>query len=149
MKPTNPVAALSRVAAVAALLFSAAGALAQDGGPPPGPPRTPPPEAITACSGKAASDACQVTLGDRTEAGTCFAFDGSTLACRPARGPGGRGGHRGPPPEAVEACKEIADGEACAVTLGGDTLDGTCAKGPDGNGPLACRPTRMPAPAGR
>ncbi|MFT3914131.1 MAG: hypothetical protein QM704_08430 [Anaeromyxobacteraceae bacterium] len=139
------VATVTRAAAAAALLATAGHAAAQEG-PPPGPPRQPPPEAIQACSGRAASDACQVSLGGRSESGTCFAFDGTTLACRPAHGPGG---HRGPPPEAVEACKGVAEGEACAVTLGGNTLDGTCAKGPDGSGTLACRPSRMPPPPDR
>ncbi|MFO0582889.1 MAG: hypothetical protein U0229_11480 [Anaeromyxobacter sp.] len=139
------VVTVTRAAAAAALLATAGHAAAQEG-PPPGPPRQPPPEAIQACSGKAASDACQVSFGGRTESGTCFAYDGTTLACRPAHGPGG---HRGPPPEAVEACKGVAEGEACAVTLGGNTLDGTCAKGPDGAGALACRPSRMPPPPDR
>jgi hypothetical protein len=52
--------------------------------------------------------------------------------------------HRGPPPEAITACEKLADGDACKVTLGPNTLDGTCAKTPDGV--LACRPEHMPPP---
>jgi hypothetical protein len=112
-------------------------------------PPAPPPEAVAACAGKAAADACTVTLGDHAEQGTCATFDGAgALACRPAHPPpGGHGRPPGPPPEALEACSGLAQGAACAVTLGGDTLDGSCEPGPGGEA-LACRPARMPPPPG-
>jgi hypothetical protein len=52
-----------------------------------------------------------------------------------------------PPPvpkEAIAACASLQAGDACTVTLGGNTLDGTCAKTPDDV--LACRPSRPPGP---
>jgi hypothetical protein len=52
----------------------------------------------------------------------------------------------GPPPEAVDACKDKSEGNACVVNLHGTTIDGTCRNGPDGNGPLACMPAHPPAP---
>ena len=54
--------------------------------------------------------------------------------------------HHGPPPEAIEACKGLAVGDVCAVTFGGNTHDGTCTRGPDGKGVLACLPKDMPPP---
>jgi hypothetical protein len=42
----------------------------------------------------------------------------------------------GPPPAAVEACRNANAGDACSF----DGISGTCARGPDGNGPLACKP---------
>lgn len=132
------LAPLSAAAFAAALAVAAPAALAGERRPPHGPP----PEAIAACAGKAAAAACEVALGDRTEAGTCAAFDGATLACRPTRMPPHP---HGPPPEAIEACSGLAEGATCAVTLGGDTLDGTCARGPGGDA-LACRPAGLPPP---
>ena len=85
-----------------------------------------------------------MTFGTQTESGTCAAFSDGTLACRPSRPP-----PHGPPPEALQACSGYAEGEACAVTLGGNTLDGVCEKWPDGGEPLACRPNRPPAPPSR
>ena len=35
-------------------------------------------------------------------------------------------------------------GDACSVTFGSRTITGVCAKGPDGNGPLACKPDHPP-----
>jgi hypothetical protein len=130
-----------RAAVLAALLpcLSAPGARAADLPMPPAPP----PEAVSACSGKAAQDTCQLTFGGQAEPGTCAASADGTLACRPSRPP-----PHGPPPEAVQACSGYTEGEACAVTLGGDTLDGVCEPGP-GSGALACRPTRLPPPPGR
>ncbi len=72
-------------------------------------------------------------------------------------GPGG--GHRGPPPEAIEACKSKAAGAACTfVGRQGEQLTGTCFQppsrpegAPSGQGaqgqqgqsrPMACRPNR-------
>ena len=81
-------------------------ATASDAGRPPMRPHGPPPEALAACTGKAAGDACSVTLRDETLTGKCAAppFDaGAGLACRPDRMPEhghGPGGHpHGPPPD--------------------------------------------------
>lgn len=127
---------LRRAAIGASLCLAAAPAVARDRHRPPAPPRA----AIAACAGMAVNDACELTIGGRTEAGTCTAV-GDALACRPEEMP-----PHGPPPEAVEACAGQAEGASCAVTLSGDTLDGTCAKEPGGE--VACRPDRMPPPPG-
>ena len=50
--------------------------------------------------------------------------------------------HRGPPPEALAACKSLASGAACSMTTPRGTLTGTCG-GPEGK-PLACRPAPPP-----
>lgn len=65
----------------------------------------------------------------------------------------GRGHRRGPPPEAIAACKGKASGAACSFTgRRGEALSGTCFAPPpraeSGTGgqaespPLACRPQR-------
>ena len=102
------------------------------------PPHEPPPAAIDACKGATRGAACSVKLGDRTIAGTCELVPQTTaLACRPARPPG-------PPPEAVDACTGASAGDACTITHGDEVISGTCERGPDGTGPLACRPSGPP-----
>lgn len=130
--------------ALAVLALAANGARAEGGGPPG--PRQPPPEALQACAGLAAGAACTVRLPDHTVSGTCRGGpDGAApLACAPAHGPGGPGGHRGPPPEAIKACAGLAAGTACTAILPDRTVEGTCRSGPDGAGPLACAPARPP-----
>lgn len=56
--------------------------------------RGPPPEAIKACKGKSAKDACSFTgRHDDTVKGTCFVPpDVDELACAPEGGPPQRGG---------------------------------------------------------
>jgi hypothetical protein len=126
--------------AAGALLLTATVALAAERRPPRGPPPGPPPEAIEACSGKAAAAACEMAFGDGTLTGTCATAPGGVLACRPAHLPP----PPSPPPEAVQACSGQTAGAQCAVTLGGNTLDGTCIQGPDEG--LACLPSKMPPP---
>jgi hypothetical protein len=55
--------------------------------------------------------------------------------------------HRGPPPEALQACSGQAAGAACAFTHQGKDLTGACRAGPRGE-PLACAPAggRGPPP---
>lgn len=56
--------------------------------------------------------------------------------------PGGQGGeHRGPPPEALAACKSLKAGAECSFTGRDRTVKGTCFA-PE-NKPLACRPKDM------
>jgi len=114
------------------------------------PPRRPPQAAFDACAKAKQGDACTVALpdrtgdrtGDRTVAGTCVPLpDTAELVCRPEH----PGGHRpGPPPEALSACSGKAVGDACSMTHEGRAIAGTCAAGPDGAGPLACRPSERP-----
>lgn len=56
----------------------------------------------------------------------------------------GPGPHGGPPPEAVQACANLRTGTACAFTLNGQNLTGTCDTAPSGQ--VACRPEGMPPP---
>jgi hypothetical protein len=53
---------------------------------------------------------------------------------------------RRPPKQAFEACANKQVGDACSVTFGDRTITGTCSKGPDGQGALACKPDRAPGP---
>jgi len=103
------------------------------------PHHRPPQAAFDACAKAKAGDACSLTFHDRTIPGVCVAHDAGALACRPDHPPG-------PPPEAIDACNGRAAGDACSITHGEHTLAGTCALGPDGNAPLACRPTDAPPP---
>ncbi|ATB26810.1 hypothetical protein [Melittangium boletus] len=52
-------------------------------------------------------------------------------------------GHRGPPPEAIEACASKSQGATCTVTFRDRQVEGTC----DALGDtLACRPAHPPGP---
>jgi len=121
------------------------------------PHRGPPQEAITACAGASAGDACRFTIDGHDVTGTCrTAPDGQQgpLACAPehppGQGPGGEPGGGGdappgPPQEAIAACDGAAAGDACAFTIDGHDLTGTCRAAPDGQqGPLACAPDQPP-----
>lgn len=71
-------------------------------GGPGGPRGRPPEEALAACSGRAAGDACSFKSPEGTDfKGLCDTPpDGTALACRPEGGPGGPGGpggHGAPP----------------------------------------------------
>ncbi|HEY4180186.1 MAG TPA: hypothetical protein VGM90_25260, partial [Kofleriaceae bacterium] len=56
-------------------------------------------------------------------------------------------GHHGPPPpEALAACKDVNEGATCAFTIHEHDVTGTCSHGPDGQGPLACKPDHPPGP---
>jgi hypothetical protein len=115
-------------------------ATAQDRPAPGGGGHGPPPEALAACRGLARGASCTVTLSDgRVSSGTCDApAERLPLACRPG-GPHGQGARRGPPPEALAACRDLARGAACDVTPpDGRVRRGTCEGG--AREPLACRP---------
>jgi hypothetical protein len=102
-------------------------------------PHHPPPQAaFDACAKAKAGDTCSVVLGDHTITGVCGVLpDSAALVCRPDH-------PHGPPPEAVDACSGRAAGDACSISHEGHAIAGTCARGPDGNGPLACRPSQPP-----
>ena len=51
-----------------------------------------------------------------------------------------------PPQQALDACAKSAAGDACAFDIDGHHVTGTCSHGPDGNGPLACKPDQPPPP---
>lgn len=56
------------------------------------------------------------------------------------------GDRRGPPAEALAACKTLNAGDACSFTSERGTASGSC-WAPEGR-PLACRPKNAPAPGG-
>jgi hypothetical protein len=58
------------------------------------------------------------------------------------------GGHRGPPPEALAACKGRAAGDSCSFSSPhGDSVSGTCFT-PDSSKPVACKPAGGPPGGG-
>ena len=62
----------------------------------------------------------------------------SIALAQPAEG----GGHRGPPPEALAACKSLASGAECGFTGKHGAMKGSC-WAPEGK-PLACKPKDAP-----
>ena len=61
-----------------------------------------------------------------------------TVSCWASNGPGERGERRGPPPEAVEACKGKSEGTTVEFTnRGGEKMKGTCRQS---GGQLAAMP---------
>lgn len=87
------------LALVVSLLFasSLAAQPAQGQGGNGQPPRKPPQEAIDACSGHSAGDACSFSGRRGTMEGTCFAPAQKPLACRPANAPNRKRGEDRPP----------------------------------------------------
>ncbi len=60
-------------------------------------------------------------------------------------GGGGNGEHRGPPPEAYEACADKSAGDSCEMTgRRGDTLQGSCFVPKEEEGSLVCAPEGGP-----
>ncbi len=78
--------------------------------------------------------------------GCALALCGSAALAQPRSGEGRPGGERrGPPAEAISACKAAKAGDACGFTSERGTATGSC-WAPEGK-PLACRPSGAP-PAG-
>ena len=69
-------------------------------------------------------------------------FTATTLSAAVSAQPTDGGGHRGPPPEALAACKTLASGAACSFTGGRGEAKGSC-WAPEGK-PLACKPKDAP-----
>jgi len=59
-----------------------------------------------------------------------------------ARSAEAEGPRRGPPPEAIQACAELEQGDACSVTFEERSVEGTCEETREGE--LACRPSGPP-----
>ncbi len=72
-------------------------------------------------------------------------FVSNALAQATQNKPSQQGGeHRGPPPEALAACKGAKAEKACNFIGGqGETVKGTC-WAPDSSKPLACKPAGRP-----
>ena len=59
--------------------------------------------------------------------------------------PGGRDGKPPRPPvEAIEACVDLAEDDACSIVVDDEELSGVCMAGPRPEAPLACRPDDAP-----
>ena len=79
----------------------------------------------------------------------CGGTDATTAAAASSAlgADGGVGGPHGPPPqEAIDACKDLSQGDACSFTTPQCSVTGTC-QGPEGK-PLACAPEGMGGPEG-
>ncbi len=62
----------------------------------------------------------------------------------------GAGGKKGPPPEAIEACADLSEGDACSFTgPRDDELTGTCKSLPGGEEKRVCAPEGAPDQGGR
>jgi hypothetical protein len=71
------------------------------------------------------------------------------LAARAGDEPGeGPPPFRMPPQEAIAACASLALDAACTFTFDGRPHEGTCRRGPGGEGPIACAPDRRPGGPG-
>lgn len=84
-----------------------------------------------ACNGLPAGALCSVTLGDRTQNGTCRRDDDDDdeLECLPPA----------PPQEAIDACAGLADGDECSFVFRERTVSGACHALPGGS-TLVCAP---------
>ncbi len=77
-----------------------------------------------------------------------LAFASGLLCAQPSGAPPAKGeqqAHRGPPPEALAACKALKSGQDCGFTSPHGAVKGSCFA-PEGR-PLACRPKDGPPPA--
>ena len=68
----------------------------------------------------------------------------AAAGAQPPNGPPPGGEHRGPPSEALAACKTAKAGADCSFTHESRTMKGSC-WAPEGR-PLACRPKDIPPP---
>lgn len=109
-----------------------------DGGPAPGPPAAPPgapsraqgAPGATASGGPARGDAGGGAKADPAGGG------------RPAPGP-----WKPPPQPSIDACLHLDLDQLCRFSNNGREHEGSCRKGPEGQGPLHCAPDRHMAPA--
>ena len=112
--------------------------------------RGPPPEMLAACADQSEGAACSFARRNgETMNGTCMTHPRMEgLGCvpegfEPGARSGRRGGRRGPPPQAVEACASLADGGACSFAgRDGEAVTGTCMSHPRVEG-LSCVPEGM------
>ena len=65
----------------------------------------------------------------------------ATIAIPAAQAQSGeRGGRRGPPPEALEACTDKVEGDACSFSGPRGDVEGSCIVPPRGEESLICGP---------
>lgn len=75
-----------------------------------------------------------------------FAVFSILMLCAPlsdARPSPGNGGHRGPPPEALEACTGKSENDSCSFSGRHGTVEGSCITPPQEES-LACAPEGGP-----
>ena len=75
-----------------------------------------------------------------------LALCSASALAQPKPGDAPPGDRRGPPAEALAACKTLKAGDACSFTGDRGAASGSC-WAPEGR-PLACRPKDAPAPGG-
>ena len=95
--------------------------------------------AICGCSIASAAD------GSATTKQATLATSAPPNPVPPSRPTDARPPHK-PPQEAFDACKSLGEGDVCSVNLHGQTMTGTCRKGPNGESELACVPAHPPGP---
>lgn len=134
---------LSIAAAAALLAATSSTAFAQPRGGPGEPGRRPPQEALDACARLKAGDACSFTMNGRAVTGTCRGPADKPAACAPDDLPPPPEGHRGPPQEALDACKGLRDGDTCSFSVDEHDVKGSCRACPR-DGTLACAPADLP-----
>lgn len=90
---------------------------------------------------------------NKLQLATFFLF--TTIASVTYAEPGNPGGHfggphGGPPPEALDACANLAEGDACSFTGRRDeTVEGICIMPPNDEEALVCAPEGGPPGGGR
>jgi len=97
---------------------------------------------VEACADLQEGDACAVSLMGMTIEGTCASDAGGQLACVVGGGPGGGDMSDG----MAEACANLAEGDACSVSFGETTVEGTCTAGEGDQ--LLCRTQGAPGGSG-
>jgi spore coat protein H len=127
------------------------GEFGQGGGVTPGGGATsngvPSPDTLAACADRQEGDACTLTFNGTTTEGSCAAAADGQLSCRAPMGPNGPGGggmnsNGMLPPDMLTVCASLQEGDACAVSFNGTTVEGTCTA--LGVGQLVCQPPMGP-----
>lgn len=76
---------------------------------------------------------------------TALFFASMVSASLSCAAPGGGGRPHGPPPEAIEACADLSEGDACSFTgRRDDVIEGTCIVPRSEKEELACAPEGGP-----
>jgi hypothetical protein len=95
---------------------------------------------IEACSGKGAGDVCTLTFRNQSVDGICADRSGN-ITCAPNNASlmQGLGSNQGGQMRGgfIQACNSKSVGDLCQITVGNQTVDGTCASR---NGNITCTP---------
>ena len=86
-----------------------------------------------------------LSFNSKSKVFTALFFASMVFASQSCAAPGDRGRRHGPPPEAIEACADLSEGDACSFTgRRDDDVKGTCIVLPRGNEGLVCAPEDGP-----